>query len=243
MEHGARRGRGWSLGDAVLPGRVPPFSVFTVLVVKLLALLIAATLLWNLLVLVTILRIRTFHRVPHNLLGSTAISDMLVAAVVMPLSLVSKLSAGRRWRLGQSLCHMWISLDVLCCTTSIWNMVAIALDRYWIITRLLQYSLHALCHASALMIALTWALVALIALAPLLFGWGEAYDVGRQQCQVIQEPSNTVFSTGGALYLLLGVVLFIYWKISKTAKFRFGRRCRWAVLPLPATMQVRESPQ
>jgi 5-hydroxytryptamine receptor 5 len=34
------------------------------------------------------------------------------------------------------------------------------------------------------------------------------------------------------------VVLFVYWKIYKAAKFRFGRRR--AVLPLPATMQVRD---
>ncbi|XP_048192964.1 5-hydroxytryptamine receptor 5B-like, partial [Perognathus longimembris pacificus] len=234
---------GSSVGDAVLPGWEPPFSVFTVLVVTRLALLIVATFLWNLLVLVTILRVCTFHRVSHNLLGSTAISDVLVAAMVMPLSLVSELSAGRWWRLGRSLCHMWIYLDLLCCTASIWNVAAIALDRYWTIKPHLQYSLRASCCAWALMISLTWALVALIALAPLLFGWGEVYNAGRQRCQVSQEPSDAVFSSGGALYLPLGIVLFVYWKTSKAAKFRFGRRRRRAVLPLPATVQERESPQ
>lgn len=228
-------------GGAVLPGREPPLSVFAVLVVTLLVLLIAATFLWNLLVLVTILRVRTFHRVPHNLVASTAVSDVLVAAVVMPLSLVSELSDGRRWRLGRNLCHVWISFDVLCCTASIWNVTAIALDRYWTITRHLQYTLRARRRASALMIALTWALSALISLAPLLFGWGEAYDARLQRCQVSQEPSYAVFSTCGAFYLPLGVVLFVYWKIYKAAKLRFGRRRRrGTVLPLPATTQVRD---
>ncbi|XP_010962443.2 5-hydroxytryptamine receptor 5B [Camelus ferus] len=229
-------------GGPSLPGREPPFSVFTVLVVTLLVLLIAATFLWNLLVLATILRVRAFHRVPHNLVASTAVSDVLVAALVMPLSLVSELSAGRRWRLGRSLCHVWISFDVLCCTASIWNVAAIALDRYWTITRHLQYTLRTRRRASVLMIALTWALSALIALAPLLFGWGEAYDARLQRCQVSQEPSYAIFSTCGAFYLPLGVVLFVYWKIYKAAKFRFGRRRR-AVLPLPATVQVKAAPQ
>ncbi|XP_042541070.1 5-hydroxytryptamine receptor 5B-like [Dipodomys spectabilis] len=234
---------GLSQGGAVPPGRAPAFSVFTVLVVTLLALLIAATFLWNLLVLVTILRVRTFHRVPHNLVASTAISDVLVAAVVMPLSLVSELSAGRRWHLGRSLCHVWTSFDVLCCTASIWNVAAIALDRYWTITRHLQYSLRTRRRASALMIALTWALAALIALAPLLFGWGEAYDARLQRCQVSQEPSYAVFSTCGAFYLPLGVVLFVYWKIYKAAKFRFGRRRR-RVLPWPtAAAAGQEEPE
>nr|XP_006196157.1 5-hydroxytryptamine receptor 5B [Vicugna pacos] len=229
-------------GGPSLPGREPLFSVFTVLVVTLLVLLIAATFLWNLLVLATILRVRAFHRVPHNLVASTAVSDVLVAALVMPLSLVSELSAGRRWRLGRSLCHVWISFDVLCCTASIWNVAAIALDRYWTITRHLQYTLRTRRRASVLMIALTWALSALIALAPLLFGWGEAYDARLQRCQVSQEPSYAIFSTCGAFYLPLGVVLFVYWKIYKAAKFRFGRRRR-AVLPLPATVQVKAAPQ
>lgn len=225
-------------GGAALPRREPPVSVFLVLVVTLLVLLIAATFLWNLLVLVTILRVRAFHRVPHNLVASTAVSDVLVAALVMPLSLVSELSDARRWRLGRSLCHVWTSFDVLCCTASIWNVAAVALDRYWTITRHLQYTPRTRSRASALMIALTWALSALIALAPLLFGWGEAYDAELQRCQVSQEPSYAVFSTCGAFYLPLGVVLFVYWKIYKAAKFRFGRGRR-AVLPLPAMVQVR----
>ncbi|XP_004589405.2 5-hydroxytryptamine receptor 5B-like [Ochotona princeps] len=231
-------------GGAVLASREPPLSAFAVLVVTLLVLLIVATLLWNLLVLVTILRVRSFHRVPHNLVASTAVSDVLVAAVVMPLSLVSELTDGRRWRLGRNLCHTWISFDVLCCTASIWNVTAIALDRYWTITRHLQYTLRARRRASALMIALTWALSALISLAPLLFGWGEAYDARLQRCQVSQEPSYAVFSTCGAFYLPLGVVLFVYWKIYKAAKLRFSRRLRrGTVLPLPATTQVKGVPR
>ncbi|KAM9596630.1 5-hydroxytryptamine receptor 5B-like [Trichechus inunguis] len=226
--------------DAVPAGREPLFSVFMVLVVTLLVLLIAASFLWNLLVLVTILRVRAFPRVPHNLVASTAASDLLVAALVMPLSLVSELSARRRWPLGRSLCHVWICFDVLCRTASIRNVAAIALDRYWTVMRHLQYTLRTRRRVSALRMALVWALSALIALAPLLFGWGEAYDARLQRCQVSQEPSYAVFATCGTFYLPLGVVLFVYWKIYKAAKFRFGRRHR-AVLPLPAT--VKEAPQ
>ncbi|TFK10092.1 dual specificity phosphatase DUPD1 [Platysternon megacephalum] len=209
-----------------------PFSIFSILILTLLVLLTIATFLWNLLVLVTILRVKTFHRVPHNLVASTAVSDVLVAALVMPLSLVKELSAGRRWRLGRALCHVWISFDVLCCTASIWNVTAIALDRYWSITRHLEYTLRARRRISNAMIGLTWALSAVISLAP-LSGWGETYSPAQQRCQVSQEPSYTVFSTCGAFYLPLCVVLFVYWKIYKAARFRIGGRRRNAVLPLP----------
>ncbi|XP_062049804.1 5-hydroxytryptamine receptor 5A [Lepus europaeus] len=215
-------------------------SVFGVLVLTLLGFLVAATFAWNLLVLATILRVRTFHRVPHNLVASMAVSDMLVAVLVMPLSLVHELS-GRSWQLGRRLCQLWIACDVLCCTASIWNVTAIALDRYWSITRHLEYTLRARQRVSNVMIALTWALSAVISLAPLLFGWGETYSEGSEECQVSREPSYTVFSTVGAFYLPLCVVLFVYWKIYKAAKIRVGSRKTNSVSPVSEAVEVKDS--
>nr|XP_058153579.1 5-hydroxytryptamine receptor 5A isoform X3 [Dasypus novemcinctus] len=231
-----------SLGEEDLLPSLPLLSVFGVLVLTLLGSLVAATFAWNLLVLATILRVRTFHRVPHNLVASMAISDVLVAALVMPLSLVHELS-GRRWQLGRRLCQLWITCDVLCCTASIWNVTAIALDRYWSITRHLEYTLRARRRVSNIMIALTWALSAVISLAPLLFGWGETYSERSGECQVSREPSYTVFSTVGAFYLPLCVVLFVYWKIYKAAKFRVGSRKTNSVSPVSEAVEVKDSVQ
>lgn len=214
-----------------------PFSVFSVLTLTLLAMLVVATFVWNLLVLVTILRVRTFHRVPHNLVASMAISDVMVAGLVMPLSLVRELY-GRRWILGKALCQVWISCDVLCCTASIWNVTAIALDRYWSITRHLEYTLKTRKRISNVMIGLTWLLSSVISLSP-LFGWGETYSEEDLACQVSQEPSYTVFSTFGAFYLPLCVVLFVYWKIYKAAKFRIGSRKTNTIMPMAEITEVR----
>uniref|UniRef100_A0AAV2L4G3 G-protein coupled receptors family 1 profile domain-containing protein n=1 Tax=Knipowitschia caucasica TaxID=637954 RepID=A0AAV2L4G3_KNICA len=217
-----------------------PFSVFSVLTLTLLAMLAVATFVWNLLVLLTILRVRTFHRVPHNLVASMAISDVMVAALVMPLSLVHELN-GRLWKLGRVLCQVWISFDVLCCTASIWNVTAIALDRYWSITRHLQYTLKTRKKISNIMIALTWLLSSIISLSP-LFGWGETYSEGMK-CQVSQEPSYTIFSTFSAFYLPLCVVLFVYWKIYKAAKFRIGSRKTNSITPMAEVKDDTQQPQ
>ncbi|XP_063780897.1 5-hydroxytryptamine receptor 5A [Pseudophryne corroboree] len=214
-------------------------SIFSVLILTLLAMLVIATFLWNVLVLVTILRVRTFHRVPHNLVASMAISDVMVAALVMPLSLVHELN-DRRWRLGRVLCHIWISFDVLCCTASIWNVTAIALDRYWSITRHLEYTLKTRKRISNIMILLTWMLSAVISLSP-LFGWGETYSEVDEECKVSQEPSYTIFSTFGAFYLPLCVVLFVYWKIYKAAKFRIGSKKTNTITPMPEVIEVKEA--
>ncbi|XP_061083167.1 5-hydroxytryptamine receptor 5A-like [Conger conger] len=224
--------------DENIPQRLT-VSMFSVLMLTLLVMLIIATFLWNLLVLATILRVKTFHRVPHNLVASMAISDVMVAALVMPLSLVNELSE-RRWRFGRVLCDVWISFDVLCCTASIWNVTAIALDRYWSITRHLEYTLKARKKISTIMIAVTWALSAVISLSP-QFGWGETYAADEENCQVSQEPSYTVFSTFGAFYVPLSVVLFVYWKIYKAAKLRIGSLKRNEVIPMPGVVQVKEA--
>uniref|UniRef100_A0A8C8ZKI6 5-hydroxytryptamine receptor 5A n=1 Tax=Prolemur simus TaxID=1328070 RepID=A0A8C8ZKI6_PROSS len=231
-----------SLGTEDLRPSAPLLSAFGVLILTLLGFLVAATFAWNLLVLATILRVRTFHRVPHNLVASMAISDVLVAALVMPLSLMHEMS-GRRWQLGRRLCQVWIACDVLCCTASIWNVTAIALDRYWSITRHLEYTLRTRKFVSNIMIALTWVLSAVISLAPLLFGWGETYTEGSEECQVSREPSYTVFSTVGAFYLPLCVVLFVYWKIYKAAKFRVGSRKTNTVLPISDAVEVKDPVQ
>ncbi|XP_069067236.1 5-hydroxytryptamine receptor 5A [Pleurodeles waltl] len=235
----------WNITDSTNRSAGPrdisryPFSVFSVLILTLLAMLVIATFLWNVLVLVTILRVRTFHRVPHNLVASMAISDVMVAALVMPLSLVHELN-GRRWKLGRVLCQVWISFDVLCCTASIWNVTAIALDRYWSITRHLEYTLKTRKKISNIMIGMTWVLSAVISLSP-LFGWGETYTEFHEECQVSQEPSYTIFSTFGAFYLPLCVVLFVYWKIYKAAKFRIGSRKTNTITPMPEVVEVKEA--
>uniref|UniRef100_A0A8B9Q294 G-protein coupled receptors family 1 profile domain-containing protein n=1 Tax=Apteryx owenii TaxID=8824 RepID=A0A8B9Q294_APTOW len=113
-----------------------PFSIFSILILTLLALLTVATFLWNLLVLAIILRVKALHQAPHNLVASTA-DSALVAALAMPLGL---------------LCHAWVCFDVPCCTASIWNVTAI-------------YTPHARRCASNAMVALAGALAAAISLS------------------------------------------------------------------------------
>jgi len=33
------------------------------------------------------------------------------------------------WQLGDALCDTWVAFDVMCCTASILNLVAISIDR------------------------------------------------------------------------------------------------------------------
>uniref|UniRef100_UPI00358F4236 5-hydroxytryptamine receptor 5A n=1 Tax=Myxine glutinosa TaxID=7769 RepID=UPI00358F4236 len=217
--------------------RPRPLSLLGILTLTLLALLTLTTFLCNCLVLFTIWRVRIFHRVPHNLVASMAVSDSLVAAVAMPLALVNE-THRYRWLLGRLLCHLWISCDVLGCTASIWSVTAIALDRYWSIKDHLEYKLKMRRCISNLMIVLTWLMATSISVLPFI-GWNEVYtSADMDECFIKQAPLYSVLSTVGAFYLPLCVVFFVYWKIYKVTGFRQGTHKQNSIIP---TMQIIEN--
>jgi len=82
----------------------------------------------NFLVGLALFRYRSLRTVSNYLIGNLALSDFLLATTVLPLSTVNELLG--HWIFGRAMCNIWLSLDVLSCTASIWNLCIIAFDRY-----------------------------------------------------------------------------------------------------------------
>uniref|UniRef100_A0A8B9TGS2 G-protein coupled receptors family 1 profile domain-containing protein n=1 Tax=Anas platyrhynchos TaxID=8839 RepID=A0A8B9TGS2_ANAPL len=220
-----------------------PFSIFTVLILTLLVLLTIATFLWNLLVLATILRVKAFHRVPHNLVASTA----GVGRAGGGPGDASELGEGAVGRAAVAAGPGAVPrVGLLRC--AVLHGQHLERDRHRPGPLLVHHpppgvhaahspphlQRHDRCSPGRSQLPSPF--------AP-LFGWGESYSPEQERCQVSQEPSYTIVSTGGAFYLPLCVVLFVYWKIYKAAKFRIGGRKRNAVVPLPEAAQVKEASQ
>ncbi|XP_077991525.1 5-hydroxytryptamine receptor 1A-like [Glandiceps talaboti] len=193
-------------------------TVVKIITVTLLSLIILSSIFGNCLVLIAILLERTLQTVPNYLIASLAVADLLVSTVVMPLVAVREVT--EIWIWGQEVCDFFISMDVLCCTASILNLCVIALDRYWSITKHMQYTSKRTPLRMLLMIALVWLISAIISIAP-LFGWRTAEDTADPyDCLISTDLGYTVFSTFGAFYIPLVVMLIIYWRIYQVAKFR-----------------------
>ena len=92
------------------------------------------------------------------------------------------------WSLGQQVCDMWTSLDVMLCTASILNLCAISIDRYFVITHPLQYATKRTPLRMAMMIVAVWALSALISV-PALVVWKASPVEG--QCYLSQDLGYT----------------------------------------------------
>lgn len=155
----------------------------TAIIAVFCGLLIVGTILGNILVCTAVVIVRKL-RTPSNLLiASLAVSDLLVAALVMPLAAV--LEAQQRWTMGRLVCDMWTSLDVMLCTASILNLCAISIDRYLAITRPLRYAMKRNRVHMLLMIGAVWLLSAVISIPPLFIG-KEQFKPEEEVCIVSQ---------------------------------------------------------
>ena len=84
----------------------------------------------------------------------------------MPMALVYEVLG--TWPFGARACDTWVAFDVLSCTASILNLCMISVDRYWAITRPLDYGVKRTPARMISCVALVWISSACISLPPLL---------------------------------------------------------------------------
>jgi hypothetical protein len=122
--------------------------------------------------------------------------------------------------IGFQVCDMWIAADVLCCTSSILHLVAIALDRYMSITRLSYVRRRSSGNVLGF-VTVIWLLSAAVSIPPLI-GWKDEGGSSTLQvtgrCTISQDLGYTVYSTSAAFYLPLVAIVVIYAKIYRAAQ-------------------------
>ncbi|XP_054467450.1 5-hydroxytryptamine (serotonin) receptor 1A a [Anoplopoma fimbria] len=164
---------------------------------------------------------RSLQNVANYLIGSLAVTDLMVSVLVLPMAALYQVL--NKWTLGQEICDLFISLDVLCCTSSILHLCAIALDRYWAITDPIDYVNKRTPRRAAILISVTWLIGFSISIPPML-GWRSAEDrADPDACIISQDPGYTIYSTFGAFYIPLILMLVLYGRIFKAARFRIRK--------------------
>ncbi|XP_064614234.1 5-hydroxytryptamine receptor 1D-like [Liolophura sinensis] len=193
-----------------------------IVVCSVLGTIILGTILGNIFVISAILLEKSLRATSNYLILSLAVTDLMVAVLVMPISILNQISTS--WRLGTPVCDMWISFDILCCTASILHLVAIALDRYWSVTNV-DYTRHRSTSKILLMIVIVWCVSFSISVPPLL-GWRDSNQSPEHTgyCLISQDPGYTIFSTVGAFYIPLMLILALNLKIYRVARKRFKKR-------------------
>ncbi|XP_062340166.1 5-hydroxytryptamine (serotonin) receptor 1A b [Osmerus eperlanus] len=196
----------------------------------LLSALILCAIFGNACVVAAIALERSLQNVQNYLIGSLAVTDLMVSVLVLPMAALYQVL--NRWTLGQVPCDIFIALDVLCCTSSILHLCAIALDRYWAITDPLAYMKKRTPRRAAILISVTWLVGFSISVPPMLIMRSQPIGETEERpdpmkCEIRQDtPWYTIYSTFGAFYIPLILMLVLYGRIFKAARFRIRRTVR-----------------
>jgi hypothetical protein len=193
-------------------------------------LLVLATIIGNVFVITTIYLERNLHNHGNYLILSLALTDLLVATLVMPIAAYKEIFPLQN--LPSLLCDIWTSLDVLCCTASILHLLAIACDRYFYLTKL-RYKNHNTRKHSFKIVSSIWFISLSISIIPHVFG------LHSEQCQITKNLLFQFISTLVAFYFPLLAMCFIYWRIYETIKATIRKKSLISsknALPLDKTL-------
>ncbi|KAM5185082.1 melatonin receptor type 1B [Callospermophilus lateralis] len=203
---------GWSGTGGALPSGTPrpPWvapALSTVLIVTT-----AVDVVGNLLVILSVLRNRKLRNAGNLFLVSLALADLVVALYPYPLILMAIFYDG--WALGEAHCKASAFVMGLSVIGSVFNITAIAINRYCYICHSIVY--HRFCghwHAP-IYIVLVW-LLTLIALVPNFFVGSLKYDSRIYSCTFIQTASAQYTAAVVVIHFLLpiSVVAFCYLRI------------------------------
>ncbi len=140
-----------------------------VIIATVLCIIIFFSVSGNVLVCLAVVTDRNLRKTNNYFIVSLAIADMLVALFVMSLATANDIMG--YWPFGEALCNIWMSFDVMCCTSSILNLCAISLDRYIHIKNPLHYERWMTRGRTILCLAFIWLLSILISFLPIHLGW------------------------------------------------------------------------
>lgn len=119
----------------------PETSEFSMGVLVLLALLMVllalVTVLGNVLVILAFIMDRNLRHRSNYFFLNLAISDFAVGAFCIPLYIPYALTG--TWHLGRGMCKLWLVMDYLLCTASVFNIVLISYDRFLSVTKAVSY--------------------------------------------------------------------------------------------------------
>ncbi|NWS49588.1 ADA2B protein, partial [Probosciger aterrimus] len=198
--------------------------------------LVLFTVAGNALVIMAVLSSRSL-RAPQNLfLVSLAAADILVATLIIPFSLANELLG--YWYFEKTWCEIYLALDVLFCTSSIVHLCAISLDRYWAVSRAIEYNAKRTPRRIKCSILIVWTIAAAISLPPLIYkGEKKAAAGERPQCKLNEEAWYILSSSVGSFFAPCLIMILVYLRIYLIARRRH-RSCSGATKPPPVPPSI-----
>ncbi|NXW73613.1 DRD4 protein, partial [Hirundo rustica] len=219
---GQRRGA-MGNGTAGPPPAAPGHSIAALVLGILLILLIVGG---NGLVCLSVCTERALKTTTNYFIVSLAVADLLLALLVLPLYVYSEFQGGV-WSLSTVLCDALMTMDVMLCTASIFNLCAISVDRFIAVQIPLNYNRRQIDLRQLILISTTWIFAFAVA-SPVIFGLNNVPDRDPSLCQ-LEDDNYIVYSSICSFFIPCPVMLVLYcgmfrglkrWEEARKAKLR-----------------------
>ncbi|NXS07647.1 HRH3 protein, partial [Neodrepanis coruscans] len=148
-------------------GPFPPATA--ALLAALMGLLVVATVLGNALVILAFVVDRSLRTHGNFFFLNLAVADLLVGGFCIPLYIPYVLTG--EWRLGRGLCKLWLVVDYLVCTASVFNIVLISFDRFICVTKAVSYRAQKGMTRNAVLKMMTVWIAAFLLYGPAILSW------------------------------------------------------------------------
>ncbi|XP_019734743.1 histamine H3 receptor isoform X1 [Hippocampus comes] len=151
----------------------PVFAILTVMMVTV----VVVTVLGNALVMFAFKVDKSLRRQCNYYFLNLAISDFLVGAFCIPVYIPYILTG--RWTLGRGMCKLWLVMDYLLCSASVFSIVLISYDRFLSVTRAVSYrARQSTSHPAIIKMTVVWVLAFLL-YSPAIIFWELAVGQSR----------------------------------------------------------------
>ncbi|XP_060839458.1 uncharacterized protein LOC132920798, partial [Rhopalosiphum padi] len=170
--------------------------------------LVLATAAGNILVCLAITWERRLQNVTNYFLMSLAVTDLMVAVLVMPVGILTLVKGV--FPFAPVYCLAWICLDVLFCTASIMHLCTISVDRYLSLRYPMKFGRNKTRRRVILKIVFVWLLSIAMSL-PLSLMYSKDFNsvLVNGSCQ-IPDPLYKLIGSIVSFYIPLGVMILTY---------------------------------
>ncbi|XP_044126861.1 D(4) dopamine receptor [Bufo gargarizans] len=180
----------------------------------------------NVLVCLSVCTEKALKTTTNYFIVSLAVADLLLAVLVLPLYVYTEFLGGV-WTLGFVLCDVLMTMDVMLCTASIFNLCAISVDRFIAVSIPLNYNRQQVDNRQLFLISTTWIFAFAVA-SPVIFGLNNVKDRDPNECK-LEDNNYVVYSSICSFFIPCPIMLVLYcamfyglrkWEEARKAKLR-----------------------
>ncbi|XP_018547668.1 D(4) dopamine receptor [Lates calcarifer] len=189
-------------------------------------LLIVVIICGNLLVCLSVFTEKALKTTTNYFIVSLAVADLMLAVLVLPLFVYSEFQDGI-WTLSTTICDSLMTMDVMLCTASIFNLCAISIDRFIAVSIPLNYNRKHVDLRQVVLLSATW-ILALAVASPIMFGINNVPGRDPTECK-LESTDYVLYSSVCSFFIPCPIMLLLYcgmfrglrrWEEARKAKLR-----------------------